>query len=58
MIATVVLGLLALAVLAIAVGLFEAAQAPQWRGVARDRRENWERRQSQRLVIQQRSWDE
>jgi hypothetical protein len=52
MIAIVGLGLAALAVLAVAVGMFEAAQAGQWRSVARERRAEWERRQrEQRLAL-------
>jgi hypothetical protein len=39
------LGLVALAVLALAVGLFDAAQAGERRRIARDRRAAWEQRQ-------------
>jgi type II secretory pathway pseudopilin PulG len=45
MITIVVLGLAALVVLALAVGLYDAAQAGRRRQIARDRREAWERRQ-------------
>ena len=46
------LGLLALAILALAVGLFDAAQAGRRRQVARDRRAAWERRQrDERLAL-------
>jgi len=52
MITVVALGLAALAVLALAVGLFDAAQAGQWRSIARDRRELWEqRRREERLAL-------
>jgi hypothetical protein len=44
-IAIVGFGLVALAVLALAVGLFDAAQAGRLRWVARDRRAAWEERQ-------------
>ena len=45
MITIVVLGLAALVVLALAVGLYDAAQAGRRRQIARDRREAWEQRQ-------------
>lgn len=45
MIAVVGLGLAALVVLALAVGLFDAAQAGQRRWLARERRASWEQRQ-------------
>ena len=45
MITIVVLGLAALVVLALAVGLYDAAQAGRRRQVARDRRAAWEQRQ-------------
>jgi hypothetical protein len=44
-IAIVGFGLVALAVLALAVGLFDAAQAGRLRWVARDRRAAWEQKQ-------------
>ena len=44
-IAIVGLGFAALAVLALAVGLFDAAQSGERRWVARDRRAAWEQRQ-------------
>lgn len=43
-IAIVGFGLAALAVLALAVGLFDATQAGRLRSVARDRRAAWEQR--------------
>ena len=52
MIAVVGFGLVALAVLALVVGLVDAAQAGQWRWVARDRRAAWEQRQrEERLAL-------
>ena len=52
MIAVVGFGLVALAVLALVVGLVDAAQAGQWRWVARDRRAAWEqRRREERLAL-------
>jgi hypothetical protein len=45
MIAIVALGLAALAVLAVAVGLFDATQGAERRWRARDRRAAWEQRQ-------------
>ncbi len=39
------LGFVALALLALAVGLFDAAQAGKLRRIARDRRAAWEQRQ-------------
>jgi hypothetical protein len=45
MIAVVALGLVALVVLAVAVGLFDAARAGERRWLARDRRAAWEQRQ-------------
>jgi hypothetical protein len=50
MIAILGLGLAALAVLALVVGLFDAAQAGQWREIARDRRATWERRKEERPI--------
>ena len=44
MIAIVALGLAALAVLAVVVGLIDSAQAGEWRAIARDRRADWEQR--------------
>jgi hypothetical protein len=44
-IAIVSLGLAALAVLALVVGLFDAAQSGERRWVARERRATWEQRQ-------------
>jgi len=52
MIMIVTLGLASLAVLALIVGLFDAAQAGQWRSIARDRRASWEQRQrEERLAL-------
>ena len=45
MIAIVGLGLIGLAVLALAVGLFDSARGGERRWVARDRRAAWEQRQ-------------
>jgi hypothetical protein len=45
MIAVIGYGLAFLAVLAVAVGLFDAAQAGRRREIARDRRAAWEQRQ-------------
>jgi hypothetical protein len=51
-IAIVGFGLVALVVLALVVGLVDAAQAGQWRGVARDRRAAWEqRRREEQLAL-------
>ena len=44
MIALVALGLAALAVLAVVVGLIDSARAGEWRAIARDRRADWEQR--------------
>ncbi|MDT7579527.1 MAG: hypothetical protein QOK35_791 [Pseudonocardiales bacterium] len=45
MITIVGFGLVSLALLALAVGLFDAGQAGRLRSVARDRRAAWEQRQ-------------
>jgi hypothetical protein len=45
MIAVVVTGLVAIAVLAVLVGLVDAARAGEWRRIAHERRVAWERRQ-------------
>jgi hypothetical protein len=50
MIMVVALGLAALAVLALTVGLIDAAQAGQWRSIARDRRAVWEQRQREECL--------
>lgn len=52
MIAVVGFGLLALAVLALAVGMFDATQSGRRRRIARDRRAAWEQRQrDERLAL-------
>jgi hypothetical protein len=52
MIAIVSYGLVALAVLAVAVGLFDVAQTGRLRSTARDRREAWEqRRRDDRVAV-------
>ena len=51
MIAVLAIGLASLIVLAVLVGIDDAAQAGTWRGVARDRRADWEqRRREERLT--------
>ena len=50
MIAVIGFGLVFLAVLAMAVGLFDAAQAGRRRAVARDRRAAWEQRRRAELI--------
>ncbi len=52
MILVIGLGLVALAVLALLVGLYDAARAGRRRQIARDRRAAWEQRQrAERLVL-------
>jgi hypothetical protein len=43
-----VVGLVALAVLAVVVGIVDSASTGTWRAVARERRAAWEERQRQR----------
>jgi hypothetical protein len=43
-IAVLAIGLVALVVLAVVVGVVDAAQAGTWRGIARERRADWEQR--------------
>jgi len=50
MIAVIGFGLVFLAVLAMAVGLFDAAQAGRRRAIARDRRAAWEQRRRAELI--------
>ena len=50
MIAIIGLGLVALALLALAVGLFDAARAGDRRWIARDRRAAWEQRRRDELL--------
>ena len=51
----IVAGFAALAVLALVVGLVDARQAGEWRGIARERRANWEqRRRDERPAFTQR----
>lgn len=45
MIAVLAIGLVALIVLAVLVGIVDAARAGTWRGIARERRAAWEQRQ-------------
>ena len=48
----IILGLIALAVLALAVGLFDAAQGGRRRWIARERRASWEqRRRDEQLAL-------
>jgi hypothetical protein len=49
-IAILAFGLVALVVLAAVVGIVDAAQAGTWRGVARDRRADWEQRRREELL--------
>ncbi len=52
MIVILCFGLVAVAVLALAVGLFDAAQAGERRRIARDRRAAWEqRKQEERTAL-------
>jgi hypothetical protein len=48
MIAVVVIGLVALAVLAVVIGIVDSASAGTWRAIARERRTRWEERQRER----------
>jgi hypothetical protein len=50
-IAVLALGLVALLVLAAVVGVVDAAQAGTWRGIARERRADWEQRQRDELSV-------
>ena len=51
MIAVLAVGLVALIVLAVLVGIVDATQAGTWRGIARERRADWEqRRRGERLT--------
>ena len=51
MITVLAIGLAALIVLAVLVGIVDATQAGTWRGIARDRRADWEqRRREERLA--------
>ena len=44
MIAVLAIGLVVLVVLAAVVGIVDATQAGTWRGIARERRADWEQR--------------
>ena len=44
MIVVLAIGLVVLVVLAAVVGIVDATQAGTWRGIARDRRADWEQR--------------
>ena len=51
MIAVLAIGLFALIILAALVGIVDATQAGMWRGIARERRADWEqRRREERLT--------
>ena len=51
MITVLTIGLAALIVLAVLVGIVDATQAGTWRGIARERRADWEqRRREERLT--------
>lgn len=50
MIAVLAIGLVALVVLAAIVGIVDASQAGTWRGVARERRADWEQRRREALL--------
>jgi hypothetical protein len=47
MIPIIVAGVIFLVLVAIVVGIVDAAQAPRWRRIAAERREQWEARQPQ-----------
>jgi hypothetical protein len=49
-IAVLALGLVALVVLAAVVGVVDAARTGTWRGIARDRRADWEQRRREELL--------
>ena len=49
MIAVLAIGLVALVVLAVVVGIVDAAQAGTWRSIARERRADWEQRRREAL---------
>ena len=51
MIAVLAVGLVALIILAVLVGIVDAMQGGTWRGIARERRADWEqRRREERLT--------
>lgn len=50
MIAVVILGLIALAVLAVVVGIVDSATSGTRRAIARERRTTWEERQRERRL--------
>lgn len=50
MIAVLAIGLVALVVLAAVVGIVDASRAGTWRGVARERRADWEQRRREALL--------
>ncbi len=50
MIVTLAIGLVALVVLAVVVGVVDATQAGTWRAIARDRRADWEQRRRDALA--------
>ena len=51
MIAILAIGLVALIIMAVLVGIVDATQAGTWRGIARERRADWEqRRREERLT--------
>lgn len=50
MITMLVIGMVALVVLAAVVGVVDAAQAGTWRGIARERRADWEQRRREALL--------
>lgn len=47
MITVILAGIVLITVVAIVVGIVDAAQAPAWRRIAAERRERWEARQPQ-----------
>jgi hypothetical protein len=49
-IAVLAIGLVALVVLAAVVGVVDAARAGTWRGIARERRHDWEQRRNDALL--------
>ena len=51
MIAVLAIGLVALVVLAAVVGIVDATQAGTWRGIARERRADWEQRRRDALAV-------
>lgn len=54
----IVVGIVMIALIAVVVGIVDAAQSAAWREIAAQRRENWQARQPEFHGVEPDAWDE